>query len=107
MLNCEAGRKAGKDFLDGQQLAQVRRRVLMRRSSLPGRGCFIMSNRASRQRLLCGFALAALSLFSSCLKTENPVTDAQQGGRDKGLCGAWKYQDRDGTLWLLQFGYLD
>jgi hypothetical protein len=51
--------------------------------------------------------LAALTTFTSCLESNNPVTDAKQGGRDQALCGAWKYKDKDGTLWVLQFGYLD
>jgi len=51
--------------------------------------------------------LAGLATFTSCLESTHPVTDAKQGGRDKALCGAWKYKDKDGTLWLLQLGFLD
>lgn len=51
--------------------------------------------------------LASLATFTSCLESNNPVTDAKQGGRDQALCGAWKHNDKDGTLWTLQLGYLE
>jgi len=53
------------------------------------------------------FLLSALATFTSCLESKNSVTDAKQGGRDRALCGAWKYKDKDGILWTLQLGYLD
>lgn len=51
--------------------------------------------------------LTTLATCTSCLESKNPVTEAKQGGRDEALCGAWKHREKDGTLWLLQFGYLD
>jgi hypothetical protein len=61
----------------------------------------------SKRTLAIAALLGGLAVFPSCLETKNPVTAAQEGGQDKGLCGAWKYREKDGTLWLLQFGFLD
>src|SRR5438445_4948548 len=52
--------------------------------------------------IACGFAA-----LSGCLESSNPVTDAKKGGQDKELCGAWKYKDSGGTLWIMHFGYFE
>lgn len=60
-----------------------------------------------RRHFLLVLLLCGLSAFTSCLKSKNPVSDPKKGGRDEALCGVWKHKEDDGTLWLLQIGYLE